>query len=100
MSGKVLAYCGHAGESCADCDDKDLCTSDSCTYKSTCAHSNVANETNCSGGMCFNGSCCTGCWDGSTCMKGITKFACGIEGKSCQTCEKLEICASGSCSPI
>ena len=39
-----------------------------------------------SGGRCRDGTCCRGCWDGSTCLPGDTLASCGSEGAMCERC--------------
>ena len=50
----------------------------------------VADGLPCAGGLCYDGTCCTGCWDGSECEEGTDASACGRQGEACVTC-------SGAC---
>ena len=54
-------------------------------------------------GTCFNGTCCTGCWDngflGVTCQPGNTGKFCGLGGSICFPCNPLFKCDKGKCVP-
>jgi len=92
-----------------DCSDSDCsgdpvcdaCTGVTCAECATCAGGSctpLADDTGCTGGVCKSGSCCTGCWDGSTCQPGDTSAACGTGGGACNTCGcASDTCSAGSC---
>jgi hypothetical protein len=96
--------CGKSGSACQDCDDKNECTTDSCTTSTgQCAHSNLGSTVACASGSgkCRSGNCCTGCWNG-TCQPGNTIAACGSGGNDCNGCSgatcKSAVCnAGGQC---
>lgn len=51
-------------------------------------------------GLCRMGSCCTGCWDGSTCHAGNDDVRCGAAGGACRLCEcATDTCEQGACVP-
>jgi cysteine-rich repeat protein len=48
-------------------------------------------------------TCCTGCWNGTTCVGGTALAACGATGALCASCADgnactTDACASGTCS--
>jgi len=98
--GTELSYCGLGGERCADCDDGDECSVDSCG-PSGCTHEPVADGTPCAMGICQGGACCSGCFDGLTCHPGDTVAVCGIAGELCTACEcpDTDTCNGGRCPP-
>ncbi|NOY91680.1 MAG: hypothetical protein GXP55_10805 [Deltaproteobacteria bacterium] len=81
-----------------NCDDTNVCTTDSCNSSSgACGYSN--NSRSCTGGVCGGGSCCTGCLSAGTCLAGDTPSACGAAGSSCQPCSGgTPFCVSGGCA--
>ena len=99
--GTNLGACGKAGAACKSCDDMDPCTTDSCS-SGTCSHTN--NTATCPGGTCHLGSCCTGCWNGTTCQMGTISGACGSGGSTCDDCSSFDsacevgVCSGGHCS--
>lgn len=63
-----------------------------------CVYSDLAAGTACTGGKCYSGSCCTGCWTGSACNTGTTTSTCGDNGANCTTCSTSDPCETASCS--
>ena len=54
----------------------------------------------CGGGLCWEGACCTGCWDGIRCLAGDGLEACGARGVRCRPCPcGGDACAAGVCTP-
>jgi len=37
-------------------------------------------------GQCRSGTCCTGCWNGSSCPAGRSASECGLGGVACESC--------------
>jgi hypothetical protein len=58
----------------------------SCTDLSCVANGTKADLTTCTNGVCRGGSCCTGCWNGTACLAGTSKTACGMNGDACASC--------------
>jgi alpha-tubulin suppressor-like RCC1 family protein len=48
-------------------------------------------------GTCHGGSCCLGCWDGSSCQVGSTPSACGASGAECNVCDPGDSCQGTAC---
>lgn len=55
-----------------------------------CVTKNRSDGTPCSGGQCYAGSCCTGCWTGTSCVTGKDASTCGDSGDLCQSCTSTE----------
>lgn len=49
-------------------------------------------------GVCRDGRCCTGCWDGTRCRLGTSTAACGLGGGACAECNDGDACTSDVCS--
>jgi hypothetical protein len=52
-------------------------------------------------GICHDGQCCFGCWDGTTCQPGTAADACGTVGLACHSCVapcEMAACTRGSCA--
>lgn len=81
--------CGKAGAGgyCLNCNDSNPCTLDTCA-DGVCKNTPIADGEACAGstGLCYGGSCCTGCMSGSTCVTGVDPAACGAGGAKCITC--------------
>lgn len=45
-------------------------------------------------GTCHEGACCLGCWNGTTCVPGNAKDACGQGGGDCKVCSADETCCA------
>jgi len=61
-----------------------------------CPEGTACNYDN---GICRNGSCCEGCWDGSSCRTGVEVGACGGHGAACVDCgDSGTSCAVNVCS--
>jgi hypothetical protein len=96
---------GDDGGACADCDDLDECTVDSCS-EGACRHDPVPDRTPCAdgGGICCGGECRAGgeCCSDADCMGGCkgTPRECSLFGSATQ-CDVQRECiwnAAGSCS--
>ncbi len=48
-------------------------------------------------GICRDGSCCFGCWDGTDCQLGSTPSACGAGGAMCDSCDPGDACQGTTC---
>lgn len=86
-----------SGSSCHD----GLCVRDPSTADAGVHGCDGASEgTGCPGGLCRDGACCTGCWDGVQCLTD-NPTACGIGGGQCAYCDiRTEECAAdGLCQP-
>lgn len=67
-----------------------------------CVTTNKLEGTPCgTNGQCYAGSCCTGCWTGTSCPGGKEHAACGEKGDLCQDCTSYE-CRSlpGDCGGL
>jgi hypothetical protein len=95
--GNTVALCGTGGAPCKSCDDGKECTVDACNA-GQCSNTNRLPGTLCANntGKCYNGTCCTGCWDGTTCQTGNTSQACGTGGDTCANCG-TGLCVAGKC---
>lgn len=74
----------------ADCPSCTSCDTD----LGLCYLSNV-----CPGGSCRGEACCTGCWQGDTCIEGTALDACGRAGSDCAGCDPSGACDNGACIP-
>lgn len=84
------------GPMCGTCDDSNPCTDDACTFAG-CVY--TPDDTNtCGGGVCQGGTCCTGCWDGSSCQSGSAVTACGDDGAACVSCNDGNPCTDDFCT--
>ncbi len=90
VAGTNLSACGTGGEMCEDCGECGACRSGACM---------PSDGSDCmdGAGICRGGSCCTGCWDGTSCEVGNTGVACGANGGSCNTCTDCVGCTAGAC---
>jgi MYXO-CTERM domain-containing protein len=102
-----------------DCDDSNVCTTDSCNPSTGCVHTPVANGTSCSDGnrcngveTCQNGVCRSpgemDCDDGDPCTQDSCHPQNGCsntplqDGTSCDDnneCNGVEVCQGGDCVP-
>jgi len=48
-------------------------------------------------GVCRARACCTGCWDGSSCVGGGAVDACGAGGAACSDCDDGNACTDDAC---
>jgi len=121
--GSEVSACGALGEMCADCndlnacttdscaegrcsntetscDDMDDCTEDGCNRISGCTHRDEPDETSCRAGdgLCRSGACCEGCWDGALCQTGDVVTACGVGGAMCESCDDGNPCTIDACT--
>lgn len=101
--GTATTACLVEGERyCKSCDDGNECTTDSCGPRG-CTSTKVEDKTACTGGMCFGGTCCTGCTVNGTCQPGVKIDACGAAGAECRACAKPSnpclraTCIGGAC---
>lgn len=61
-----------------------------------CVENQPCNDDN---GVCHDGACCEGCWDGTTCRLGTEATACGGDGAACTACGvSATTCAVNVCS--
>lgn len=66
------------------------------TITSVCEGSNDGDL--CPNGRCYDGDCCTGCWDGYQCHTYITDTDCGVDGNYCMNCDSIGmVCYYGRC---
>jgi hypothetical protein len=103
-AGSSTSACGLSGSNCKTC-TAPACQGPTCNSSGNCGTSNNSDGSSCSGGLCYSGSCCTGCYNGSSCVAlgSESTSACGSGGASCQTCStaaacKDPDCASGGCT--
>ncbi len=85
-----------APDACTGCDDGDPCTEDICGAMG-CENPPAADGTACMDGLCYDGACCAGCWDGTVCQAGDTGAACGVSGATCTTCMDADACTDDGC---
>ncbi len=96
--GNTTAKCGDNGVSCKTCSTSDPCKYPVCTSAGNCTVANRSNGTTCPGGICYAGSCCAGCWTGSSCQPGNTTTNCGNIGEDCDTCSTSNSCRTPVCN--
>ena len=99
LPGTDPAACGSGGDFCTSCPvPADSCSSPLCSSGTCGLTSSPVDGTPCPGapGKCYGGVCCTGCWDGTTCLLGTDIAACGTGGEICINCSKTG-CQVGSC---
>jgi MYXO-CTERM domain-containing protein len=102
--GTAVDACGVGAVACDNCNDSNECTKDTCATTGRCMNAVLSNQTACTGGLCFGGACCTGCYNSSGCQSGTILDACGAAGAECKVCEKPSnpclraICSAGGCS--
>jgi|GEM_PF-1834739 hypothetical protein len=128
LSGLSDIACGNYGSSCDVCplDHQgydwtcslytQTCVKDQATSSTPAPNNPPSTNTNpCSGkadktsclnsngskfGTCYNGSCCTGCYDSlsGSCESGQSDdYDCGWGGNECEVCASGKTCKSGSC---
>jgi hypothetical protein len=85
-----------APDACGDCNDDDPCTDDVCGAMG-CENPPAADGTACTNGLCYEGACCAGCWDGAACQTGDVGGACGVAGAMCTTCMDTDDCTDDGC---
>ena len=90
------AHCGTSGVNCTTCSTTNQCRSADCSTGG-CNISYRPNGTICTGGLCYNGNCCTGCWNGTACDTTPDNSSCGTGGALCGTCSTPDFCKSASC---
>ena len=85
-------------------DDGNECTTPLCEPARSedftgCVYEPVPNGIACEegAGVCFDGFCCRGCWDGMNCQPGDTGRACGGVGTMCADCDDSDPCTTDSC---
>ena len=78
------------------CEDDDPCTLNLCEA-SGCEFPNAPDGTPCPDGLCHQGSCCPGCWDGLSCQPGDELALCGTSGVLCENCDDENPCTTDSC---
>ncbi|MCB9557367.1 MAG: hypothetical protein H6707_14770 [Deltaproteobacteria bacterium] len=95
--GDTISACGTGGDTCQTCSTtancriavcrSAQCDTDPGPLRQACTFGGTA-------GKCFNGNCCTGCWDGASCVSipsGATKY-CEGNGKDCSSCNAGQCC--------
>jgi hypothetical protein len=83
------------------CDSPNLCMVGRCDgSRNLCLYSPAPDGTVCGGGRCYNGQCCSGCWDATsnTCQSGKDVAACGVAGGICSDCSSNKTCIQDSCT--
>lgn len=98
--GTGLARCGMAGEMCANCNDGNACTADSCMARA-CANMMQPVGTACGGGnVCDASTMCVACVDDAPI--GMTDSGCSAGLPSCDTSGGAPMCVEclgdGDCS--
>jgi alpha-tubulin suppressor-like RCC1 family protein len=73
----------------ADCPECRRCEMNSCVA--------MTDGMPCTGGSCFIGACCTGCWDGMFCRPGDVVAQCGAAGDDCEMCSGATPFCDGGC---
>jgi hypothetical protein len=96
--GNTTGKCGDNGVSCKTCSTSDPCKYPICTSAGNCSTANRSNGTVCPGGICYSGTCCLGCWSGSSCQTGNTTTNCGDSGENCDTCTTSNPCKNPVCN--
>jgi len=96
-TGTATSSCGAAGGACKDCTFSSNCKVGACTGGG-CTTQNRPDGIACPNGRCYNGMCCTGCWDGATCRGGISGQYCGQKGVTCGTCQNSNPCKTATCT--
>lgn len=96
-AGTDLARCGAEGAPCQACTATAECRQAACNL-GLCAAEPQPDGVTCAGGRCRAGSCCKGCWDGSTCRGGISPEYCGLGGIVCNACQESNPCKTANCS--
>ena len=79
------------------CGPAQLCENDTCRDPIGCEVDGVRCSAANSDGVCHEGQCCAGCWDGARCRSEGTREACGVLGQACRTCDGDQMCERGSC---
>jgi len=92
--------CGDNGLACKVCGVNQECkmstAGNTCQSKApVCAEGNTCNA-NGANGICHKNACCTGCWNGSSCVMNMTASACGDNGGSCTKCSAGMQCKVGA----
>ncbi len=115
LPGNADTACGSAGSQCHvcptdyqgykwKCDSTRTCVKD--TPTGTDCTGKTGGTTSCTDngkpGKCWDGACCTGCWDSSVsaCWKFINVFddSCGIGGETCVDCTaSSKVCKNYKC---
>ncbi len=62
-----------------------------------CTGEGTACGSGATAGLCRNGSCCPGCWDGAVCRAGTADIQCGDEGAMCTSCAPTGTCVASAC---
>jgi hypothetical protein len=82
-------------------DGEDECAAGPCERpvcsNGTCSTEPLQDGDPCPGGICHQDSCCTGCWNGKTCLPGTDQKACGNSGDSCSNCGSGQ-CVNKTCN--
>lgn len=96
-AGSVTSECGASGSACKDCTFSGDCTVGACVA-GACTTQKRPDGISCPNGRCYNGTCCTGCWDGGSCRGGISGQYCGSKGVTCATCQTSNPCKTATCN--
>lgn len=91
--------CGLGGKTCQLCNDKNECTSESCTLGVCKSIAVPGTPCKIKTGLCdVKGDCCTGCRDPSgVCQGGNVVGACGTGGETCKGCSHTNQCRKVQC---
>jgi len=96
--GTSTSACGVGSVNCSTCLTA-ICRQATCSG-GICGQTNLPDGTDCVQtipGVCHLGSCCTGCWNGSSCLSGTASSACGQYGATCKKCIFIQKCVGGNC---
>lgn len=103
QAGDEPAACGVGGVECGGCDDDNPCTTDSCRPGGGCDNLPM-EDGRCPGGVCIDGTCCTGCLTGEGQCRVDSDRECGAGGGECITCDAgacpLQGCLGGACGVV
>lgn len=81
VTNTTTLFCGEDGRACNRCNTGDICSAGVCTAEADCS-------------QCPNSGCCL---DGTQCMEGNTRQACGSDGEACTVCSDTgDVCGETS----
>jgi len=88
--------CQHRGDD-SRCEDDDPCSLNLCEAQG-CEFPPAPDMTPCPDGLCYDGACCPGCWDGMSCQPGDGLNLCGAAGSLCEDCDDGDACTDDRCA--